>query len=105
MRQGDLRGADEFLTAALERRPYHVGLQAELGNLYLSQGLETEGLDLLERSCSGWPEAPECAVYAARYYVSRGRWPEARQAADEALRRDPESWTARLILDRLRTER
>ncbi len=69
--------------------------------MLLAERREAEGLSWLERSCGGWPKIPECAYYEATYRAERGDAVGAREAALEALRRDPAFVPARELLGRL----
>ena len=101
LRAGDVNGASAYVDDALVHAPHDPDLMAEKGRVLLHAGREQDGLAWLERSCNTWPDTPRCAVYAAEWLGARGRAAEARQMAQEALRRDPGSREARAILDRI----
>src|SRR5262245_11522027 len=96
LRQGDLKGAEPYLAAALKGTPNDRRILEALGTIYA----RTDRWKMAEESFQGALAAEPASIGArlglAAVYVDTGRYDPAAAALDEVRRRDPENFVARV---------
>lgn len=89
------------LQAALEANPNNGNAWFLLGNCQMAMGFPQQAEEAYRKGMENDPADPWPAMGLAGVLETQGRLDEARQAAEEALRRDPSIQAARDMLNRL----
>ena len=96
LRQGDLKGAEPYLTSALESSPRDRRILEGLGSIYARTDRWKMAEESFQSALAAEPASIGARLGLAAVYVDTGRYDEAAAALQEVRRRDPENSVARV---------
>jgi tetratricopeptide (TPR) repeat protein len=85
LEKGDIPGAQEILTKALEKDPNAVPSRILLARIYLQQDNPQQTLDTLDVLIRSMPQRPDVAVPTAQAYLMKGDPLKARDLVEKSL--------------------